>query len=142
VKIHRARQIYDTEHRYLIQPKTFSSKAGDGGYWAEFDWQRAAEEGMKEIGLPYSGKYDFVETEMTWPVNHMVSPAKDAVQCSECHTRDNSRLANVHGFYLPGRDYNPWTESIGSGLIALTFAGVVVHGTARVVGRRRKKGAK
>jgi hypothetical protein len=140
VKIHRARQIYDVENKYLIQPKTFSSKSGDGGYWAEFNWQRAAEEGMKEVGLPFSGKYGFVETEMTWPVNHMVSPAKDAVQCAECHTRNNGRLAHLQGFYLPGRDYSPWIETLGSALIALTFAGVLMHGTARLLVRRKRKG--
>ena len=59
VKIHRAKQIYDTENQYLIQPKLFSSKPGDGGYWTEFNWQRAAEEGMKQVGLPYSGNYGF-----------------------------------------------------------------------------------
>jgi len=140
VKIHRSRQIYDTEHRYLIQPKTYSSKPGDGGFWSEFDWGRSAREGMKLIGLPFSGKYGFVDTEMYWPVNHMVSPAKESVGCTDCHTRDNGRLANVTGVYLPGRDYSGWIENAGTGMIALTVIGVFLHGTARMVVRRKRKG--
>ena len=33
VKIHRTKQIYDTQNHYLIQPKTVSTADGDGGYW-------------------------------------------------------------------------------------------------------------
>jgi octaheme c-type cytochrome (tetrathionate reductase family) len=140
VKIHRAKQIYDVMNKYLIQPKTVSTKPGDGGYWKEFNWQRASEEGMKLVQLPFSGKYGFVETEMYWPINHMVSPKNQTVQCNECHTRENGRLANLSGFYIPGRDFNPWVEWIGGGMIAVAFAGVLVHGGARIfVSRRRKE---
>ncbi len=142
VKIHRARQIYDTQYDYLIQPKTFSAKPGDGGFWGDFNWQTAAQAGMKQINLPYSGKYGFVETEMYWPVNHMVSSKEQAVQCSECHTRDDGRLANLGGFYIPGRDYNASVERYGSGLILLTLAGVIVHGGGRVIASRKRKRAK
>ena len=140
VKIHRARQIYDTAYRYLIQPKLVSNKPGDGGYWAEFDWQRAAEEGMKQVGLPYSGQYGFARTEMTWPINHMVSPKNQTVACGECHTREHGRLAGLGGFYMPGRDYNPWVEYFGGGLLMLTLAGVMLHGGARLAAGRRQKG--
>jgi octaheme c-type cytochrome (tetrathionate reductase family) len=141
VKIHRAKQIYDTQYRYLIQPKTVSTKPGDGGYWAEFNWDRAAEEGMKQVNLPYSGHYGFVQTEMYWPVNHMVSPKSQAVQCGECHTRENGRLANLSGFYLPGRNYNPWVEFLGVGLLVLTLAATVVHGSVRFLMNRKRKGS-
>jgi octaheme c-type cytochrome (tetrathionate reductase family) len=141
VKIHRAKQIYDTQYRYLIQPKTVSTKPGDGGYWAEFNWDRAAEEGMKQVNLPYSGHYGFVQTEMYWPVNHMVSPKSQAVQCGECHTRENGRLANLSGFYLPGRNYNPWVEFLGVGLLVLTLAATVVHGSVRFLMSRKRKGS-
>jgi hypothetical protein len=139
VKIHRAKQIYDTEKRYLIQPKLFSSKPGDGGYWTEFSWQRAAEEGMKQVGLPYSGHYGFARTEMYWPINHMVSQKSQTVTCGECHTREHGRLAQLGGFYMPGRDYNPWVEYFGGGLLMLTLAGVMLHGGARLAASRRQK---
>ncbi len=139
VKVHRGKQIYDTQYHYLIQPKLFSAKPGDGGFWGDFNWNRAAEEGMKKINLPYSGKYGFVQTEMYWPVNHMVSPKEQAVSCTECHTRDNGRLAHLNGFYLPGRDYDASVELFGKGILLLTLAGVVLHGGARIVMKRKRQ---
>ena len=140
VKVHRGKQIYDVEHRYLVQPKLYSAHQGDGGYWAEFNWTRASEEGMKLVGLPFSGKYAFARTEMNWPINHMVAPKEQAVGCNECHTRSGGRLARVGGFYLPGRDYSPWVDWLGTGLLAVTLVGVGVHGGARLVLRRTRKG--
>lgn len=140
IKIHRANQIYDAVNHTLIQPKLYSAHPGDGGYWGDFDWERAAEEGMKEIGLPYSGHYGFARTEMSWPLNHMISPKGKAVTCNECHTRSDGRLAKLGGFYMPGRDRNPWVDRFGLGLLAVTLAGVVVHGGARVAFRRNGKG--
>lgn len=140
VKVHRAKQIYDTENNYLIQPKTFSSKPGDGGYWKEFNWTRASEEGMKLLNLPYSGKHDFIRTEMTWPINHMVSPKNQTVGCTECHTRDHGRLEKLTGFYMPGRDFNTWIERLGKTLLLFTLLGVIVHGGARIwIARSRKE---
>ena len=95
---------------------------------------------MKRLDLPYSGKYGFTETEMYWPVNHMVSPKGNAVQCSECHTRENSRLAGLRDFYMPGRDYSAGVEAIGAAMILLTLGGVVVHGGARAAASRKRKG--
>ncbi len=142
VKIHRAKQIYDVGNKYLIQPKLVEVKPGDGGFWEEFNWQRSAAEGMKLVHLPFSGKYGFVQTEMYWPVNHMVSPKNQTVKCTECHTRENSRLAQLGGFYIPGRDYSPWVEWLGGGMAALAISGVLLHGGARIVLGRKRKGMK
>jgi octaheme c-type cytochrome (tetrathionate reductase family) len=140
VKIMRTKQIYDTEFRYLIQPKTVSTTPGDGGYWKEFNWNRAAREGMKRIDLAYSGHYGFTETEMYWPINHMVSPKANAVDCSECHTRNDSRLAGLKDFYMPGRDYSTGVERFGAIMILLTLAGVVAHGGTRWLAARKRNG--
>lgn len=86
-KVHRARQIFDPVNRVLIPPIT----SGKGGYWTEFDWAAAARMGMEEAGLPYSGTYDFTETVMYWPINHMTTPAEEALGCTECHS-DTGRL--------------------------------------------------
>ncbi len=83
-KVHRAKQIYDTQYNYLIQPKT----AGPGGFWTEFDWDKAARLGSAVVGLPYSGHYGFVDTEMFWPTTHMVAPSEQALQCIDCHRKD------------------------------------------------------
>lgn len=139
VKIHRAEQIYDTRYDYLIQPKLYSAKKGDGGFWGDFNWERSAEIGMKAVGLPYSGHYGFTETRMYWPINHMVASKEQAVKCNECHTRNDGRLAEVAGFYMPGRDYNPWVERFGFGLMALTLGGVFIHGGVRLALSRKRK---
>lgn len=81
-KVMRGRQIYDSQNNYLIVPKLF----GDGGYWKNYDWNLASQIGMKEVNLEYSGKYDFVETEMYWPINHMVAPKEKSLKCSACHS--------------------------------------------------------
>ncbi len=81
-KVHRAKQIYDAVNNTLIVPKT----VGSGGYWTEFDWDRAARLGSEATGLPYSGEYGFVRTDMHWPMTHMVAPVGEALQCIDCHT--------------------------------------------------------
>jgi octaheme c-type cytochrome (tetrathionate reductase family) len=85
-KVHRATQIFDTIHNYLLAPKT----AGEGGYWVDFNWDQAARLGAETSGLPYSGEYGFAPTEMYWPITHMVAPADTAVQCNECHPQDGT----------------------------------------------------
>ncbi|MCA9188802.1 MAG: tetrathionate reductase family octaheme c-type cytochrome [Pirellulaceae bacterium] len=80
-KVHRGKQIYDQVHNYLIQPKT----AGKGGYWEDFDWDQAARLGMETVGLDYSGQFGFAETEMYWPITHLVVPKEQSLQCAACH---------------------------------------------------------
>jgi octaheme c-type cytochrome (tetrathionate reductase family) len=137
VKIHRGRQIYDTKYNYLIQPKTYSKTPGDSGFWKELDWIKASTAGMKAVNLPFSGQYDFINTEMFWPVNHMVSAKTESVKCAECHTRHGSRLASLTDFYLPGRDSNRIIEFLGSWAIVLTIFGVLGHGLVRFITREK-----
>ncbi len=80
-KVHLARQHYDKVHNYILQPTT----SGEGGYWHEFNWDKALRLGSKEIGLDYSGSYGFAQTDMHWPLSHMVAPAEKALQCGDCH---------------------------------------------------------
>ncbi|MBN2798283.1 MAG: tetrathionate reductase family octaheme c-type cytochrome [Deltaproteobacteria bacterium] len=81
VKVHRSNQPYDTVHNYLLIPKTW----GEGGFWTEFDWQKALTLGELTSGLAYSGHYDFTWTEMDWPLAHMVQTEEKALQCTDCH---------------------------------------------------------
>ena len=132
VKIHKAKQIYDPVNKLLIQPHLWDEKKGEGAYWVDFNWNEASEYGMSRIGLPYSGEYDFIETEMYWPINHMVAPKEESLSCESCHSRENSRLANLTDFYMPGRDYNSYVEFFGKLIIILTLLGVLTHGAIRV----------
>jgi octaheme c-type cytochrome (tetrathionate reductase family) len=86
-KVHRARQPYDTEYNYLLQPVT----SGEGGFWKDFNWDTAFRLGEGVTGLPYSGHYDFTATEMFWPSTHMVAGKDKALQCQACHS-ENGRM--------------------------------------------------
>lgn len=132
VKIHRGKQLYDTRNMTLIQPKLYDSVPGKGAFWTDFNWEQSAEIGMAYIGAEYSGHYGFAQTEMYWPINHMVSKKGATVSCAECHNR-NGRLKNVAGFYMPGRDSNEIVDSLGKLLILLTLAGIMGHGLLRMV---------
>ncbi len=141
VKIHIGDQIYDKETKMLIQPKLFSDAKGDSAYWKDFDWHLAAAAGMKRVGLPYSGEYEFIKTKMNWPVNHMVAPADQSLQCNDCHTSSqDGRLAKLTGFYLPGRDRSYVVDFIGKWILILSLVAVMIHGGVRasVVLRKRK----
>ena len=80
-KIHRGKQVYDTENLTFILPHTY----GDKGFWTQFDWNDALRIGSEATGLPFSGEYDFAPTEMYMPQNHMVVSKEKALQCPDCH---------------------------------------------------------
>ena len=91
---------------------------------------------MKDAGLPFSGKVDFIETEMYWPIAHMVAPKEKALACTECHSK-NGRLAGIEGVYIPGRDASRWIDRLGWGLALLALIGSLGHGLMRIVSRRK-----
>jgi hypothetical protein len=94
-KVHRAKQPYDTEYDILVPPNTVGSE----GYWTTFDWDSALARGAEVAGLPYSGNYGFAETEMYWPITHMVQPAENALQCTSCHNPDSRMDWEALGYY-------------------------------------------
>jgi len=141
VKVHRGRQPYDTENLTIIQAKLWDKEEGKGALWLDLEWERAIVEGMAYVGLPYSGKHDFVTTEMYLPVNHMVSPASEVVSCKECHTPENGRLAALNDFYMPGRDRNFMLDFSGKMLLILSLIGVAVHAVIRIISARNLKSA-
>ncbi|MCZ7611624.1 MAG: tetrathionate reductase family octaheme c-type cytochrome [Ignavibacterium sp.] len=143
VKIHKAKQPYDPVNKILIKPKLYADKKGEGALWIDFDWHSAAVEGMKEANLPFSGQIAFINTEMYWPVNHMVSVKENTLDCNGCHTRENSRLAGLNDFYMPGRDYSNIVEVGGVWMLILTLLGVLAHASVRIfVAVKSKKGGK
>lgn len=80
-KIHKAKQPYDKKLNTILPVVT----AGEGGYWKEFDWNKALRLGSEVNKSEYSGEYGFAETQMFWPLSHMVSPVKDSLGCNDCH---------------------------------------------------------
>jgi hypothetical protein len=128
-KVHRGRQAYDTEHNTLIVAHTAGED--ETALWHNFDWPKAIQTGMSAAGLPFSGKYGFVSTEMSWPITHMVAPKGDALGCAQCHG-PGSRLKDIDGIYLPSLHQHRWLETAGWTAVALALLGVLIHGGMRV----------
>lgn len=128
-KVMRGRQIYDTENKYLIQPKLSGAK-GSGAYWKDYDWQKAAAVGMAYANLPYSGHYGFTETVMYWPLSHMNVDGGQTLSCSECHNRQG-RLKGIAGLYLPGQHRSLLIDVLGWIAVAGTFLAALAHGILR-----------
>jgi hypothetical protein len=112
----------------------------DTAFWKHYDYAKAIKAGMDTAGLPYSGKFDFIETRMNWFITHMVAPKEKAVPCAECHTREaNGRLTAITEIYLPGRDRNKWVDLFG-GLAIVGAIGVgFIHGLTRYFTRRKEQ---
>ena len=110
VKVFRGVQPYDPVMGTLVVPHT--TGLDDEGYWKNFNWERAITAGMLSAGRPFSGKVDFIKTQMSWPINHMVAPAENAVGCDECHSK-NGRLKDIEGIYIPSRDASVRLDTAG-----------------------------
>lgn len=134
IKRFTGKQPYDTVTNTLLIPHTYGKD--DSSYWSNFDWDKALTVGMREAGGTFSGKFDFVSTEMSWPITHMVAPKADALTCQQCHGAPG-RLDQVPGLYIPGRDANPWLDRIGWSIALLTLLGVIAHGGLRIVMARK-----
>lgn len=133
MKVFRGSQPYDPVSNTLVTPHTAGND--DTAYWKNFGWEKAIATGMKASGAPFSGKFDFINTEMSWPITHMVAPKGDAVRCNECHMQ-GGRLDRIEGVYIPGRDGNRWVSLIGWLAAGGTLAGVLLHGLVRIVRRK------
>ncbi|MCP4694879.1 MAG: tetrathionate reductase family octaheme c-type cytochrome [Desulfobacterales bacterium] len=127
-KVHRGVQPYDKIHNTLLTPLL----SGPDGYWKHLDWQRALSIGSEALGLPYSGQFDFVESTYVFPITHMVAPRDSVVDCKECHVRKGSRLANLAGFYMPGRDGAGILDALGWIMVLGSLIGVSLHGLTRI----------
>ena len=128
VKTFRGKQPYDVGNQTLAVFHTAGKD--DSAYWGNYDWEKSMEWGMKAAGVEYSGKMDFVETEMSWPITHMVAPKEDALQCKQCHT-ENGRLQNIKGIYMPGLNNTPIIDMFGYAIALFALIGVLIHGGIR-----------
>lgn len=135
-KVMRGRQPYDKQQKILAIPHLFGKD--ETAFWKNFSWEKALETGLLARGKEFSGEYDFVETSYYWPITHMVAPKDEALGCSDCHS-SNGRLANVSGFYMPGRDRFDWLDKIGWLLVLATLAGVLLHGFARLLSSKKRR---
>jgi len=137
MKIMRGLQPFDPVNKTLVMPHVAGND--DIGYWKNLEWEKAIADGMRNVNAPFSGKVDFIKTEMYWPITHMVAPKEKVVSCTECHAAD-SRLKGLPGIYMPGHSAKGWLDIIGW-LAALTaLLGVLIHGAVRITLSLRKAG--
>jgi octaheme c-type cytochrome (tetrathionate reductase family) len=136
-KRHTGKQPYDKVNNTMVFPKLFGPPESDA-YWAKYDWKKAIVAGMSYVDLPFSGEVGFVETEYFFPTTHMVAPKEQVVRCEQCHSRD-SRLKNIAGVYMPGRDASPLVTGIGWFGVIGSVVGVGLHGIARVASRKKRE---
>lgn len=131
----RTVQPYDPVNETLVYMHLWGDDPD--AYWGNYDFQRAITTGMQADGLPYSGRYDFIETVSWWPITHMVAPSEDALGCDACHAKEG-RLKALTGFYLPGRGDQRWLDLFGLLVVAGTALGVSGHAALRLLMRRRR----
>ncbi len=136
-KVHRGNQPYDKVNQTFLMPLL----SGKQGYWNTLDWNKALTIGQQSMGLPFSGEFDFVETTYVFPITHMVAPKDKSLSCMECHSKTDSRLANLKGFYMPGRDASKIINYAGWGVVFASLFGVLIHALGRLFsrGNGRKK---
>ncbi|PMP60906.1 MAG: hypothetical protein C0197_06470 [Caldimicrobium thiodismutans] len=78
-KVHTGKQPYDVKYKYLLAFRVWKA------LWSDYNWQKAIELGTKEMGLPYSGNFDFVRTAYYISARHEVAPKEMALTCNDCH---------------------------------------------------------
>jgi octaheme c-type cytochrome (tetrathionate reductase family) len=127
-KIHQGKQPYDKVHKTLLAPLL----SGKNGFWSTLDWQDALTRGQKAMDVPYSGTFDFVATTYYFPTTHMVAPKENVVACNECHVREQSRLADITGVYMPARDRVTGLDVLGWIAVLGALVGVALHGLGRI----------
>ncbi len=78
-KINEGNQPMDSTYRYL---STFQQHKS---LWDHYDWDKALKDGSKGLGIPYSGKFEFVNTVAWLSASHEVAPKEHALKCNDCH---------------------------------------------------------
>lgn len=127
-KVHRGKGPYDKIHKNLLAPIL----SGKEGFWKTLDWQSSLTKGMAALEVPYSGEFDFVSTTYVFPTTHMVAPKDNVVSCNECHVRQQGRLANISGVYMPARDKVGMLDTLGWVAVIGALIGVCIHGLGRI----------
>lgn len=132
-KVHHGNQPYDKKLNRLLAPLL----SGPQGFWTTFNWQESLTEGMKLVGLPYSGDFDYVKSRFMYPVNHTIAPKEKALGCDDCHRGAGadglgSRMAGIEGVYVAGRGDLQWLTRYLWILLGLILFGAISHALFRM----------
>ena len=135
-KVMHTIQPYDKVNNTLVYMELWGDN--DTSLWGNYDFGKAIKVGMEKYKLPYSGEYDFADTVSYWPINHMVTPKDDALECEECHAKEG-RLKDLKGFYMPGASHSDWLDLIGLLAILGALGGVLIHALIRIIASKRRE---
>jgi len=89
-KVVKGKLPFDEQNQYLIAAKY----SGSDGFLKTGNFQTAAQKGMSEMNLNFSGNVGFIEAEMYISVNHMVSLKSKALKCTQCHGVKGDKILN------------------------------------------------
>ncbi|MFN3921167.1 MAG: tetrathionate reductase family octaheme c-type cytochrome [Caldimicrobium sp.] len=78
-KVHVGKQPYDTLYKHLLVFRVWKS------LWSDYNWDKALKIGAQESGLPFSGNFDFIQTNYYIAAKHEVAPKEMALTCNDCH---------------------------------------------------------
>ncbi|MCM2358902.1 MAG: tetrathionate reductase family octaheme c-type cytochrome [Geobacteraceae bacterium] len=78
-KYYTGDQPMDAKHKYFLIFQTYKA------LWSDYQWEKAIVQGANGSGLPYSGKYQFVNTISYIAAQHEVAPKEEALTCGDCH---------------------------------------------------------
>ncbi|MDV7143845.1 multiheme c-type cytochrome [Tropicimonas sp. TH_r6] len=124
VKVMNSVVPIDEETRALVSAK-FAGRGRDA-LWNDFRWEDAVEAGMEAASAEFSGDVTFARVRQMIPVNHMVAPAEQALECTACHA-SNGLLEDLPGGFVPGRDRFEPAVKVGLLILAGTLAAVLFH---------------
>jgi len=95
-KVFTGVQPYDAGTNTIAPLNLFPKNEEDGAtaFWKTWDLEAAVAGGLAAWGQEYSGEMGQIESEMIWPITHMVAPADQALSCDDCHS-DDGRLDYV-----------------------------------------------
>jgi hypothetical protein len=134
-KVHRGRQPYDKVHKTLLAPML----SGPDGYWKTLDWNRP-DRRQCHPGHPLLRRVRFCGHHLCLSHHpHGGAQGKRGGLQRMPHPHD-SRLANLAGFYMPGRDKFQLLDSLGWILVLGHLLGVGIHGLTRMFTNGRKEG--
>jgi hypothetical protein len=87
LKLFTGLQPYDADENLIAPLNLFPKNDDDGAtaFWRNWDLALAVDGGFAAWGYEFSGNMGFIESEMWWPITHMVTPADQALGCTDCH---------------------------------------------------------
>lgn len=131
------KQAYDTQYNKLVYNHVYGPDT-DTALWTNFNWDKSIAAAMAYMNEPYSGQYDFVDTQMFWPITHMVAPKEDALACDACHIKNGRLEALKTSVYMPAAQVST-ASLVGVLLLGATLFSILGHVVLRLLGKSTRR---